>query len=1438
MKLSSLCIAVASALYASGAMATDINNNETFTLDYLLDDRGTATGTRVGYQTDGTLNIEAGGELITYSLGLGEGATGTVNVRDGGKVLIEHAPGLIVPMTLGGKIPGVGGTGILNVSGEGSLVTVQGSPDQWNNFGYRVYMGAGNSFGVINITDGGKIHLENYVYMETGVLNPPGREETNSIINIDGAGSELRTHSSLYIGMMGFDDNSNPAGRLAVTNGGLVHSDITIEVGSHTSNENNLMTVDGAGSVASAGVGLVIGSLGRGTAVFSNGGTLISPLVDLGDRVRESGSGELAVGARSGDTAVAPGVIDTQEILFSHDDTVLTLNHTSQDFVLGADLSGDSRAGEVRAESGVSILTGNNSAFGGSLNIASPATLVVSEQQNLGSSDIILTGGTLQIDTTQDWFFGNTLSGQGTVTVDTSGHNFTIFQGAGESFRGTLALQNSYFTLGYYNTYAISKAQLNLGEGSVVTVGEGRQSIGGLVFDGGTLDFGEVSPGQTESDRTVHTTDTLDLSGQGTVQVTPGAVSNDTPTPDTHIALLQQDDANTLVQLVSTDGDILGTGGSLVLTDQNGTVISDAVESAVTQGGETVATGTYDYRLTSGENNDGLYISYGLKQLDLLGTGDSALVLNTGGNTGNAADLSARVTGNGDLAVDSQPGQTVSLSNADNDYTGVTEVRDGNLLMQNDNVLGQSRELRLAAGTGFDMNGHSQTLGQLSAAGESVLNLNGGSLTLTHGGTAGGVLTGSGELNVSGDTLTVTGANDTLTATTTIADGARVLMNTTLGLGTGDIVAAGTLSLDGAAGTLHNSLRGGGLAELNNSDVVLVGNNSAFTGQFSIDADSQLTASTAENLGSADVSNTGSLVLNSDTDWQLNNDVYGSGRVTKLGAGSVTVGDNAAWTGQTDIAQGGLVLGDGTTPVTLASTRVNIAAQGMLSGTGGVAGDVNNAGLLLAGTGTEAHPVRFTVGGSLVNSGTLATGMKGQAAGNHLVVNGSYTGNDGHLSLNTALEGDDAVTDKLIVKGDTSGKTSVSVTNAGGSGAATLDGIEVIHVDGQSDGEFTQAGRIVAGAYDYTLGRGQDDNSGNWYLTSGKTHPDPDPKPEPEPEPEPKPEPGKEKDLRPEGGSYTANLAAANSMFVTRLHDRLGETQYIDALTGEKKVTSMWMRQAGGHNRWRDGSGQLKTQGNRYVLQMGGDIAQWSQTGLDRWHLGVMAGYGNDHSTTKSSRTGYQSKGSVNGYSAGVYATWYANDETHQGAYLDSWAQYSWFDNDVQGSGLQGESYKSKGITASLEAGYTRKLGEFSGSKGSVNEWYIQPQAQAVWMGVEADDHREINGTRVSSSGDGNVQTRLGVKTWMKGHNRMDEGKGRDFQPFAEVNWIHNTRDFGTAMNGVTVRQDGAKNLGEVKVGVEGQMSPRLNLWGNVGVQVGDKGYNDSSAMVGVKWNF
>ncbi|EGJ7414731.1 autotransporter outer membrane beta-barrel domain-containing protein, partial [Escherichia coli] len=897
----------------------------------------------------------------------------------------------------------------------------------------------------------------------------------------------------------------------------------------------------------------------------------------------------------------------------------------------------------------------------------------------------------------------------GSLNINTGGHDFS-FQDTTDTkeFTGTLILSDTTFNLSGNNTTALTSAVVRAGSGSIIKVGQGTQAISGFSFDGGAVNFGSLTLGTQQPASSIQVADNLDISGNGAVRISTPTDVNDIPQAiNSSRSLLELDDNNATVKLIdASSGIVKGNGGSLQLQDASGQVLSSSTQQHIIRLGKNVAKGTYDYRLTSGVNNDGLYIGYGLTQLDLLTSGTDALELDANGKTGNAADMSARITGTGDLAFNSQKDETVSLSNQNNDYTGVTDIRGGNVLMNSDSALGQTSEIRLATDTRLDMNGHSQTAGKLNGAAGSVLNINGGNLTLTEGGVSAGILSGNGALNVSGGVLDITGASSALTATTTVGEKATVKVHDNDALGTGTVNTAGTLIL-----------------------------------------------------------------------------------------------------GKTD------------SPVMLASSQVNITENGTLSGYGGVSGNVTNSGTL---------------------------DLRADAPGNVLTVGGNYTGNNGRLLINTVLGDDSSATDKLVIKGDASGQTRVAVTNAGGTGAQTLNGIELIHVDGNADSaEFVQAGRIAAGAYDYTLGRGQGSNSGNWYLTSGRNTPDPMPGPEPEPAPTPdpgsRPEPvpgGYDNDLRPEAGSYTANMAAANTLFVTRLHERLGPVQYTDVMTGETKNTSMWMRHEGGHNRWRDGTGQLKTQGNRYVVQLGGDIAQWGRGETDRWYLGVMAGYGNDHNNTDSVRTGYRSKGSVNGYSTGLYATWFANDETHNGAYLDTWAQYGWFDNHVKGDGLPGESWKSKGLTASLETGYTWKAGEFSGSHGSLNEWYVQPQAQVVWMGVKADEHRESNGTRVESTGDGNVRTRLGVKTWIKGHNRMDDGKSREFRPFVEVNWLHNTREFGTRMNGVTVHQDGARNIGEVKAGVEGQINNRLNLWGNVGVQAGDRGYSDTSAMLGVKYTF
>lgn len=199
---------------------------------------------------------------------------------------------------------------------------------------------------------------------------------------------------------------------------------------------------------------------------------------------------------------------------------------------------------------------------------------------------------------------------------------------------------------------------------------------------------------------------------------------------------------------------------------------------------------------------------------------------------------------------------------------------------------------------------------------------------------------------------------------------------------------------------------------------------------------------------------------------------------------------------------------------------------------------------------------------------------------------------------------------------------------------------------------------------------------------------------------------------------------------------------------------------------------------------------------------------------------------------------WYQNDANKTGAYVDSWALYNWFDNSVSSDNRSADDYDSRGVTASVEGGYTFEAGTFSGSEGTLNTWYVQPQAQITWMGVKDSDHTRKDGTRIETEGDGNVQTRLGVKTYLNSHHQRDDGKQREFQPYIEANWINNSKVYAVKMNGQTVGREGARNLGEVRTGVEAKVNNNLSLWGNVGVQLGDKGYSDTQGMLGVKYSW
>lgn len=430
---------------------------------------------------------------------------------------------------------------------------------------------------------------------------------------------------------------------------------------------------------------------------------------------------------------------------------------------------------------------------------------------------------------------------------------------------------------------------------------------------------------------------------------------------------------------------------------------------------------------------------------------------------------------------------------------------------------------------------------------------------------------------------------------------------------------------------------------------------------------------------------------------------------------------------------------------------------------------------------------------------------------------GDYVGNGGEIHFNSVLGGDSSSSDKMVITGSSVGQSDVSVSNVGGGGDRTVNGIELIRITGSPQGNFTQKGRITAGLYDYTLNHNADRTS--WFLTSRSTEAFVK----------------AEAVYRPEAGSYIANLGAARTLFVHSRRDRGGETVFTDPVTGQTESSSFWLLQSVNHRRFTDQSGQINTKGNMYVVQAGGNLLQWDTDSLHSAMLGLMGGYGNSRSNSRSRSSDYSSQGSVSGYNVGFYGTWESNKDVKTGPYVDTWANYSWFDQHVEGQGIAAETGNLSGVTASAESGYTWRVG--SPVQSALTDFYITPAAQLIWMNVEARESTEHNGTRVDDTGKSGYQTRLGMRVSMQGH-QLPERQTRKIEPFVEANWIHNTTAPGITMDGEADRQAGAGNLGEGKVGIEGQLGESFRLWANVGLQAGEKGYRNSSAFTGLKYSF
>ena len=172
---------------------------------------------------------------------------------------------------------------------------------------------------------------------------------------------------------------------------------------------------------------------------------------------------------------------------------------------------------------------------------------------------------------------------------------------------------------------------------------------------------------------------------------------------------------------------------------------------------------------------------------------------------------------------------------------------------------------------------------------------------------------------------------------------------------------------------------------------------------------------------------------------------------------------------------------------------INLNSGAQLNSTANLFAPSSVGTLNIDGTSTlnaGANTTRTSnINGNVNNSGTVNLVHQNGVPGNVLTITGNYAATNGKVNIATVLGNDSSATDKLVVNGDTSGTSTISITNAGGAGAQTVEGIQVVQVDGNSAGTFSLASPVQASAYEYQLFQGgtSTPTDGDWYLRSHLT---------------------------------------------------------------------------------------------------------------------------------------------------------------------------------------------------------------------------------------------------------------------------------------------------------------------------------------------------------------
>lgn len=1134
-------------------------------------------------------------------------------------------------------------------------------------------------------------------------------------------------------------------------------------------------------------------------------------------------------------------------------------------------------------------LTGQNSGFSGTIRVhdgwSLDATVNEGEsiEDRLGTGMLhLVTNGSAAIDFNgQAVHWNHEVSGGGNLMISADANQSVDFEDGLDNFSGavtigggSLDLAGNKENLGNASGIAAegedtkfhvsSDGSLEFGKNVVVSDGAS------LVFDD-AINFSEQADPELEIDGTLSLNDaTVKVTMEGDVEI------GDQPDGSLDMGAITLADEGE-IEYVIAEADRIERGNyKLEIAGPSGALTTDV---AITDNGRTVATGTYDFGLSvaRGEEKDSLGLSYQLTAVDIHG-GETLRQAGADDNTAladrdNASVFSADIKGAGNLSL-----VTGELTlTGDNTYYGETTIgADGAqavLTVGEGSSLGTTSAVTVNASSALVNESTKTTASRITVAEGGALNLDAwreqsglrkvSRLELTNGASViNGTFFGEGELVLSNDaSVDINNMADyEYTGRVTVGEDARYALHAEEGTtfevrndfsakhdnNGNQIENAGTVAFDGNGATFN-----------------LQGSASGFTnGTFSLGDDVTLTASNIDAIGGE-----GSTMLITTADEndsavfrfaydEVETDLYLALTQTmtkgitfeKTGDGVVELSDNAMGAGEVDVKAGGILFGTAKTTDAY-NTALTVESGGWAAGFGGVSGlTVQREGSFYVGgrsgynsifngvstlaEGDEesgTNTVKFTVKGGVSNSGVIYVGNKTTegaapadegAIGNELVIEGDYnvtaSDNGGILDMNAVIAGnDDSKADHVTITGKINGNGYVDVNyDSTVSTGGTLEYLGLVKVEGGDDGDSLRLkDTIKIGDLWYRLMWSSDQNE--YYLQSSVT--------------DPGDKPWDTEDVENVNAGTRSALAFMQAQaFDLSLRGHLGETLYVDPVTGEQRKSSFWMVQRGDWTKFSNASGQMDADGNLYTTHLGTDLFKRETDGATfRW--GVLAGFADGDFDVSSNVDGKTSKGSFRGYSAGLYMT--AESKAESGPFLGLQLRWNRFDSEVGQ-----DDYDVNGLSLTAEASWDQLLSKGITDGGRNYEWRLEPHVRAYWTNFgDPDDWTSSLGETYSSDFDNGLLVRVGARTKIQ----TTLGTGPAWQAYAEANWVYNNGDYSTTMStkygDVTSTQNGAE-FAEFRLGLEAQFTTNVNVWLEGHHQTGSDDYESTGAMFGFKY--